>query len=511
VHLLLGVGEVLELLPELQARVDRFLVGEMPLSSDPPRALVRLCKGLARLAGHDALLQAPASMAGLTPALAAAGFAIEEAEEQLRARYRPRFGPRGRTPPEPAQGERHALVIGAGLAGCATVAALAEQGWHSTLVDRHAAPAQEASGNPAGLFHGIVNPQDGAHARFNRAAALAAQRAVQRAIDDGGVRGSARGLLRLETGGRSAGHMQCEIDRLRLPPDYVQALDAAQASARCGLALRHPAWFYPGGGWVQPAALARALLQRAGQAADFRGGLQVQALRRAAAGWQALDAAGRVLAEAGTVVLANAADALRLLDAARWPVRSVRGQISLWRRPEAAVPRAPMLPLAGAGYLLPDIGGQLVFGATSQPGDVDPALREADHAYNLQRLGELCAPAWRGPPPRPSELQGRVGWRCVADDRLPLIGAAPAPRSADSRGIERARDLPRQEGLHVFAGLGSRGISWAVLGGQLLAARISGAALPLEASLVEAVDPGRFELRAARRRGVGGAAASGPD
>jgi tRNA 5-methylaminomethyl-2-thiouridine biosynthesis bifunctional protein len=80
----------------------------------------------------------------------------------------------------------------------------------------------------------------------------------------------------------------------------------------------------------------------------------------------------------------------------------------------------------------------------------------------------------------------------VADDRLPLIGPVPDPAATGSGSPQRLRDWPRLEGLHVFAGLASRGISWSVLGGQLLAARISGAPLPLEASLIEAVDPARF-------------------
>ena len=490
VHLLLAVGEPIALLPELRATVDEFLVDELALSGDPARAAARLCKGLARLAAPGARLHAVAAPPMLRPALAAAGFVLDPAPGEIRAAYRPRFVPRGRGPRHPGDAHRHALIVGAGLAGCATAAALAEQGWRCTLVERCGAPAQEGSGNPAGLFHGIVNPQDGAHARFNRAAALAAHRAVQQAIADGTARGSAQGLLRLETGGKLASRMRAELQALQLPPDYVQALDAAQASALCGLPLQHPAWFYPGGGWVQPAALARALLQHAGTAAEFRGGLQVQALRRDGERWQLQDDAGQVIAESATVVLANAGDALRMLGAAHWPLKSVRGQISL--APASAL-RLPRLPLAGAGYLLPDIGGLAVFGASAQPGDEDPLVRNADHLYNLRRLQQLSPQALPA-----GSLQGRVGWRCVADDRLPLLGAAPDEAAVRPRA-ERLRDVPRRPGLYLFTGLASRGIAWSVLGGQVLAAVISGAPVPLEAPLVDAIDPARFALRAARR------------
>jgi tRNA 5-methylaminomethyl-2-thiouridine biosynthesis bifunctional protein len=503
VHLLLGVGQPLDLLPELQARVDDFLIDEVVLSTDPQRALLRLCKGLARLAAPMARMRAASSLQALRPALASAGFEREpvmgEANE-IRAVFNPRFVPRRRSRLLPQDGERHALIVGAGLAGCATACALAEQGWRSTLIDRTGAPAMEASGNPAGLFHGIVNPQDGAHARFNRAAALLAQRTVQEAIHSGVARGSAQGLLRLDTRGLGVHAMRAELAALQLPPDYVQALDAAQASTRCSLALRHPAWFYPGGGWVEPAALARWFLQQAGRAAEFRGDRQVQSLRAAGGRWQLLDADGGLIAEAGAVVLANAADALRLMNASHWPVEAVRGQISLVRHLSTDQGmHLPKLPLAGAGYLLPDIEGLAVFGASSQPGDVDTRVREADHTFNLKRLAQLSPASLPAQGLESAPLQGRVGWRCVAADRLPLVGAAPDEAAFGQAQIERLVAVPRLPGLHVFSALGSRGICWAAMGAQVLAARISGAPVPLETSLVDALDPARFALRAAHR------------
>jgi tRNA 5-methylaminomethyl-2-thiouridine biosynthesis bifunctional protein len=485
VHLLLAVGQPLDLLPELRAQVDEFLIDEFDGSADPQRSPTRLAKGLARLAAPLARLRAPPA---LHAALVSAGFEAQDAGHFV---FRPRFTPLRRATASPPPSERHALIVGAGLAGCATARALAEQGWSSTLIDRAKAPAMEGSGNPAGLFHGVVNPQDGAHARFNRAAALLAQRTVQQAIAGGTVRGSVQGLLRLDTRGLDVQSLRDELSALQLPSDYIQALDAAQASERCGLPLQHPAWFYPGGGWVQPAALARWFLQQAGDAASFRGGLSVQSLRAVDGRWQLLDASGGVVAEATTVVLANAFDALRLLRATHWPVQSVRGQISLCPATQLRLPR---LPVAGAGYLLPGIDGQAVFGASSQPGDTEPTVREADHDFNLQRLAQLSAQ----PLPSPAQLQGRVGWRCVAADRLPLVGGVP-----DETGTtgERLDEVVRRPGLFLFSGLGSRGIAWAELGAQVLAAQISWAPLPLEASLVDALDPARFALRAARRAG----------
>lgn len=496
VQLLLAPGEALQWLPQLRARVDHILIDDAPPAADPRLASHWLCKGLARLAAPGAELRAKAASPTLAGALVSAGFELLEEAAGLRAVYRPRFTPRERGRAMAAPGERHVLIVGAGLAGCALAAALAEQGWRSTLIDAAAAPATQGSGNPAGLFHGVVNPQDGVHARFNRAAALQAQSAVQQALNTGLVQGSVQGLLRLEASGKSAAQMQSELQSLQLPPDYVQALDAARASALGGLPLAHPAWFYPGGGWVQPWALARASLHRAGAAAQFRGGLRVASLRRRAGRWQLLDAADDVIVAAETVVLANAFDALRLLQATHWPVRPVRGQISTCAD---SLLRLPRLPLAGAGYLLPSVDGSAIFGASSQADDDDAQPRVADHVFNLDRLARLSAQSL----PAPWQLRARVGWRCVAHDRLPLVGAVPDEVIRADTAHERLAALPRRPGLYVFSGLGSRGIAWSELSAQLLAAQISGAPLPLEAALVDALDPGRFVLRQRRAQRSG--------
>ena len=51
----------------------------------------------------------------------------------------------------------------------------------------------------------------------------------------------------------------------------------------------------------------------------------------------------------------------------------------------------------------------------------------------------------------------------------------------------------------MFTALASRGITWAALGAQRLAALVSDAPCPLEASLLDAVDAGRFVSRESRR------------
>lgn len=215
--------------------------------------------------------------------------------------------------------------------------------------------------------------------------------------------------------------------------------------------------------------------------------------------WRLLDPEGVLIAEAAVVVLANALDAQRLLGAPDWPLLAVRGQTSemLVTTPGLRLPR---LPLAGNGYVLPALpGGIALFGATSQAGDVDPRLRAEDQRHNLALLARLTGSAPLGDLP----LAGRVGWRCVASDRLPVIGAVPdaeAIAAQPALRLDQARFVPRLPGLYVFTALASRGITWAMLGARTLAALVAATPCPLDAGLLDAVDAGRFAARKARRR-----------
>jgi len=60
--------------------------------------------------------------------------------------------------------------------------------------------------------------------------------------------------------------------------------------------------------------------------------------------------------------------------------------------------------------------------------------------------------------------------------------------------------VPRLPGLYVYSALASRGITWCALGARLLAAWVTGAPAPLEASLIDAVDPARYTTRCYNQR-----------
>ena len=505
VQLLLGLGDAALLLRELVAAVDAFYLDGFAPARNAAMWDPHLLARLGRLAASGATAATWSAARVVRDGLAAAGFEVHAApgsggkRDITVARHAPRHV--AVAPPggwHAHDGAREALVIGAGLAGAGAAWALARQGWHCRVLERGPGIARETSGNPAGLFHGSVHVDDGPHARAHRAAALRTAEVAGPWITEGRLAGAIGGCLRLEARLRPE-QVGALLATLGLPAAYVQGLDRDTAAAASGLALPRGGWWFGAGGWLAPAAYAARLLEAVG--ATLRPDTAVARLQRNGRAWEALDAHGRVLDAAPVVVLANAFDALRLLppEAAAFSLRPVRGQLSSL----AAAPGlpSPRVPVTGAGYVMPCHDGRLLFGATSQHDDADPTLREADHRHNLAQLAGLCggdAEAWRRLP-----WSGRVGWRAVTPDRLPLVGAVvdagalPGAARADRpRFVPRLRDA--ESGLYVFSGLGSRGIGWAALGGEVLASWITGAPCPVEADLRDALDPARYALRSRR-------------
>ncbi|MGA0612555.1 FAD-dependent 5-carboxymethylaminomethyl-2-thiouridine(34) oxidoreductase MnmC [Caldimonas sp. KR1-144] len=504
VRLVLALGDIELVLPQLLARVDAFFLDGFAPAKNPQMWQPRLFERLGRLAAPGATAATWSAARVVRDGLAGAGFAVEQAggfagkRDMTIARFAPRF-----VPPAPVgglhvhEGERAAVIVGAGLAGCAAAAALARLDWHCTVLDALPAAGQATSGNPIGLMHATLHADDGPHARWLRAGALHMARSIAPALADGSVRGALDGFVRLEPR-LSDEAAQALLARCGLPRGFVDWLDRAAARERTGVALPSGGWYFPQGGWLAPADVAKAWLAASG--ARFVDGVNAASIVRRDGRWLVLDAQARPIAEAPVLVIANALDAARLAGPALGPLVAVRGQISGWPvHPGLAAPRCAV---SGAGYAAPALDGWLWTGATTQHGDGEASPRLADHEHNRARLAALLsvAPEAIG---RVEDAVGRVGWRAVTPDRLPIVGALPdldalpaATRADAPRLVARRRDA--HGGLYVFTGLGSRGLSWAALGAELLASWIAGTPCPVEADLRDAADPARFALRAAR-------------
>lgn len=373
---------------------------------------------------------------------------------------------------------RRCAVIGGGIAGASVAASLARRGWQVQVLDAAAQPAAGASGLPVGLFAPHVSPDDAILSRLTRAGVQATLQQA-RALLVQGEDWDASGVL--EHGVKGA---------RRLPAHDTSSRPATPAErAAAGLAADAPALWHAQAGWLKPARLVRALLTQPG--IEWRGHCAVAAVVRHGAGWQlqdgagwlVLDAAGQCLAEVPLVVVAAGPHSAALLGA-RLPLQPLRGQIAWGRCGDA---RLPPFPVNGHGSLVAGIaheGAAAWFvGSTFERASTDTQVRPDDHAANLARLQLLLpaaarelAPQFSGAAGSPA-VRGWAGVRATLPDRLPAVGPV---------------DEAAAPGLWASTGMGSRGLTLAVLCGELLAARASGEPAPLAPQLAAALAAQRY-------------------
>ncbi len=376
------------------------------------------------------------------------GFEVQPriAPHQLQARFNPRWLIKStrRHAATPRTQPSRCVVIGAGLAGASTAAALARRGWQVQVLDAAARPASAASALPLGL---LVPPP--AHEQHARAQLLRAGVALS---------------------------LQQAREHLRSAQDWAPS----------GIMTTKPsqaAYWEPGAAWIKPHRLVQAWLAQPG--IRFRGDARVLSMdcpdrkfnSEFDGEWILRDAQNAVLAQAGLVVLACAGGVQNLLAGhnitLRQPMSKIHGQVSWALQQESDHALLPPFPLNGLGHVVPDVpleaGPAWFAGATYALEDAMPTT-VGGHESNLARLDRLHPPSAQvmAARMRDGSIQTWQGTRFATQDRMPLVGRLDA------------RALPRKPTtLYINSGYGSRGLSWCVLCAELLAAQLCNEPLPI--------------------------------
>jgi tRNA 5-methylaminomethyl-2-thiouridine biosynthesis bifunctional protein len=511
VTLTLLIGDALEQLPQLDARIDAWFLDGFAPAKNPDMWTAELFAELARLAAPGSTISTFTSTGWVRRLLNAAGFRMKRTPgighkwEILRGAFlgwpQEVAAPAADKPwfarPAPVTGERRALVIGAGLAGCASAASLAARGWQVSLLERHDALAREASGNPQGVLYLKLSAHGTALSQLIVSGFGYTRRlleSLQRGID-----WDACGVLQLAFNDKE-GERQAQL-AAAFPEDLLQVLDQDQAQLRAGIDVRSGGLYFPEGGWVHPPALCQ---WQAGAAnIQVMTHHNVVQLRRTQGQWQAW-AGDTLLAEAPVVVLAGAAEIKQFPWSSELPLKRIRGQIT--RLAQTPASRSLNTVVCAEGYVAPARLGEHTLGASFDFNNDDLTPTAAEHAGNLAMLEEISADLVRrlGADALPPEsLEGRAAFRCTSPDYLPIVGpladsaAFAEAYQALAKDARQTPDMPCPwlPGLYVNSGHGSRGLITAPLSGELLAAWLDDEPLPLPKAVAEACHPNRFALR----------------
>ncbi|BBH47512.1 bifunctional tRNA (5-methylaminomethyl-2-thiouridine)(34)-methyltransferase MnmD/FAD-dependent 5-carboxymethylaminomethyl-2-thiouridine(34) oxidoreductase MnmC [Pseudomonas sp. KU43P] len=507
VTLTLLIGDVLAQLPQLDARIDVWFLDGFAPAKNPDMWTPALFAQLARLSHAGTVLGTFTTTGWVRRGLIEAGFTMKKVPgigkkwEVMSGQYTGQASAALAAPwyarPAPIHGSRQALVIGAGLAGSASAASLAARGWQVTVLERHDAPAREASGNPQGVLYLKLSAHGTALSQMILSGFGYTRRQLERLHK--GQDWSDCGVLQLAFDSKEA-ERQAKLAEA-FDSSLLRRLERPEAEALAGVALPAGGLFYPEGGWVHPPALCQAQLQHPN--IQVRLHQNVVELRQADGLWQAWDGE-QLLASAPLVVLAGAADVRRFEPCAQLPLKRIRGQIT--RLPATETSRELRTVVCAEGYVAPLRGDEHTLGASFDFHSDDLAPTVAEHQGNLALLDEI-SPDLAGrlgtAALDPEQLQGRAAFRCTSPDYLPIVGPMADPAAfAEAYAVlgKDARQLPEVPcpwlpGLYVNSGHGSRGLITAPLSGELIAAWASGEPLPLPRAVAEACHPNRFGLR----------------
>ncbi|HEY9119401.1 MAG TPA: bifunctional tRNA (5-methylaminomethyl-2-thiouridine)(34)-methyltransferase MnmD/FAD-dependent 5-carboxymethylaminomethyl-2-thiouridine(34) oxidoreductase MnmC, partial [Marinobacter sp.] len=356
-------------------------------------------------------------------------------------------------------------IIGAGVAGTLLARNLADRGMEVTLIDKAADAGTAASGNFQGALYVKLGVEFNDQAKLGLSSLLFSQRYY---AQSGGDYWHPTGLLQLAYSEVEADRQARFAARNDYPPSVLRAVEAEEASRLAGISLPSGGFWFPRSGWLEPGLLCRSLARHPRIHRCF--GFDVHRLTPCNGKWH-IAGNGEQDVIADRVVICGGHLSPNLLPLRnKFRFRTIRGQVS--HIPESSL-NNPAVVLCGPGYINPAHKGLALTGASFDLHDHSPTLSAESHRDNLSMLTSMVPAALKNPaePIDPALLEGKVGFRCTTHDYQPVAGPL-----MDQAG----RAL---EGIDLFTGLGSKGLTYAPLLAEYLADRITNQPQCLPASL----------------------------
>lgn len=356
------------------------------------------------------------------------------------------------------QQQQRIAVIGAGVAGLSVANAFAQR-QHMVDIYDQTAPISGASGNPLALLNPKLCPIEQSHEHLMT---LTWQYALRHYAQFAGFRAVQTYQLAQKN----------PEDLLKLADEYPQGLLKVYPATTTALASTYESLCLTEAGAIAPQQLAEQIL--AHQNISFHQA-QITAITpdpHQAHTWQ-LHAEPQILAGYDQVIVCCAKASAALFP--EYPkLKPIRGQVSCCDNSTAPLPMDQAYSYGG--YCMQLNAEQLILGASFYPGREDDQVLLDDHVHNYELIHSV-APDYAEKLPAVEAWSGRASIRAQSPDYFPLLGQV---------AVQQA---------YTFAGLGSKGFLFAPLCSEVLAALILGEACPIPQSLLNKLDPQRFQKK----------------
>lgn len=506
VVLTLLFGDAESMLPKMRGPVDAWYLDGFAPGKNPQMWTDTVFQNIAQLSKKGSTFSTFTAAGQVRRALATAGFSVAKVagygkkREMLRGMLKE--NPRAKPSEHPwfeytprVNKNKHAVVVGAGLAGITTAWALAKRGWQIDLIDQRSAIAQAGSGNPLGILMPRISLGENAEAAFYAAAYLKAIReccALQKKYPD--LLWKQDGVLQVATSER----IKKQMRKLNCCDDFARVLSAAQTNEMSGLTINKDAFYFPLAGILSPQNLCKYLIDDAGGCIQTRFNTAIHRLAQQDGQWVLYDREEKIIARSEKVILANAVQVSKFEQTQWLKLSAARGQISM----AAATSKSKKIrrAICFEGYVLPEINGEHLIGASFIRGDQDTTIREAEHRNNIDQLRHLFPDGFGF---ETKNLKGHAALRATTPDRMPLVGPIAdldffkthyhdLHHGRIDRDYPKARDL---KGLYVNTGHGARGICSSFLCAELIVGQICSEPLSVSEAVRHALHPSRFLIR----------------
>ena len=515
IQLTLMLMDAIDAYSQLEAHIDAWFLDGFAPSKNPEMWNEHLFTQLGRLS-HESTTLATFTAAGFVRrGLQTVGFDIQKVPGFGRKRemVSARFNVNPSQPQNPAPWFEHTktaqrpdavVIIGAGIAGCATANALAQRGIAVTLLERNEQVAQEGSGNRQGALYAKLPVDHNAQGQLHLSGLMHTRRQLQLLDPQSEIWGDC-GLLQLATNEKEYKRQQNMLARTRFDGNIIREVSAEEASRLAGSAVSHPGVFMEYGGWVSPQALCSHLVDHPLISVHTNTQVTGVAQNPETKRWS-ISIEGNPELESSHLVICTAAEARQLTQFTHLPVKPIRGQTSI-ASAEGVQPLQTVV--CGDGYISPAREETYCFGATFDLHDLNLDIRNEDHHANLSKLHAVLPEI--ADSLATEELKGRAAYRCSTADYLPIAGPAPDYEAfvSDYAKLRIDRkwkftDSPPKhlDGLFINIGHGSKGLITGPICGEIVAASMLGEPFPVEKSLVDAVNPARFIVKNLIRKSI---------
>ena len=378
------------------------------------------------------------------------------------------------------------VVIGAGIAGASIAHEIISRGHAVCVVEAESGPATGCSSHAYAIAHPHITRGSAKLLQLTR---IAFELALARWGNQWIYRGALQPLKNGVDFDRDA--IALQLNALGLRSEIAHPVSAAEASQLAGVD-RAGVWF-ANAGMLSLEKTSKQLLHPCAQLTQINQ-VQIDTLVREGNRWLLTDASKNIILSADKVIVAAGLGSKKILSSIqiKLPLKPVRGQLSFFRIRSNSdwATRLPRAIVCGDGYCLPasplengDV--RWIVGSSFDENETDKQARHESDRFNQEQAAGLLNYA-EGVQ---SELMpdGQfIGIRCVAGDRLPIIGA-----------------LPQRPGIFVATALGSRGILWSALAAKLIADQVLAGDFALltrlgfTSALAAALAPDRFLAGAA--------------